>query len=98
PQAEPTHKVATLRTFVFPGPSIKLPPVDALPLGAKIAIAREQESFAVTASGGFVPKPHLAPLTSVEPDFVALAERFAGAPYLWGGKSSLGIDCSGLVH
>jgi cell wall-associated NlpC family hydrolase len=98
PEREATHKVAALRTFVFPGPSIKLPPVDALPLGAKIAVAREQESFAVTASGGFVPKQHLAPLASVEPDFVALAERFVGTPYLWGGKSSLGIDCSGLVQ
>ena len=98
PQGKATHKVAALRTFVFPGPSIKLPPLDALPLGAKIAVAREQESFAVTASGGFVPKQHLAPLASVEPDFVALAERFVGTPYLWGGKSSLGIDCSGLVQ
>ena len=98
PQAKATHKVAALRTFVFPGPSIKLPPLDALPLGAKITVAREQDSFAVTASGGFVPKQHLAPLASVEPDFVALAERFVGTPYLWGGKSSLGIDCSGLVQ
>jgi len=98
PGPAPTHKVTALRTFVFPGPSIKLPPVDALPLGAQIAVAREEESFAVTSSGGFVPKVHLAPLANVEPDFVAVAERFAGAPYLWGGKSSLGLDCSGLVQ
>ena len=94
----PTHKVAALRTFVFPGPNIKLPPMDALPLGARVAVAREQDSFAVTVSGGFVPNRHLASLTDVEPDFVAVAERFIGAPYLWGGKSSLGIDCSGLVQ
>ena len=61
PGPAPTHKVAALRTLVFPGPSIKLPPIDALPLGAQVAVAREQESFAVTASGGFVPKRHLAP-------------------------------------
>ena len=98
PKGQPTHKIAALRTLVFPGPSIKLPPLDALPLGAQIAVAREQDSFAVTASGGFVPKRHLAPLTDVEPDFVAVAERFVGTPYLWGGKSSMGIDCSGLVQ
>jgi cell wall-associated NlpC family hydrolase len=98
PGPAPTHKVAALRTLVFPGPSIKLPPMDALPLGARIAVAREQESFAVTSSGGFVPMRHLAPVANVEPDFVAVAERFVGVPYLWGGKSSLGLDCSGLVQ
>jgi cell wall-associated NlpC family hydrolase len=98
PGPAPTHKVTALRTLVFPGPDIKLPPLDALPLGAQVAIAREQESFAVTSSGAFVPKRHLAPITNVEPDFVAVAERFVGTPYLWGGKSSLGVDCSGLVQ
>ena len=98
PGPAPTHKVAALRTLVFPGPSIKLPPMDALPLGARIAVAREQESFAVTSSGGFVPMRHLAPVANVDPDFVAVAERFVGVPYLWGGKSSLGLDCSGLVQ
>ena len=98
PVAPPTHKVAALRTLVFPGPSIKLPPTDGLPLGAHVSVEREQENFAITASGGFVPSRHLAALATAETDFVAVAERFVGAPYLWGGKSSLGIDCSGLVQ
>jgi cell wall-associated NlpC family hydrolase len=98
PGPEPTHKVAALRTFVFPGPSIKLPPMDALPLGARVAVVREDDTFAVTDSGGHLPRRHLVPLGTVEPDFVAVAERFLGVPYLWGGKSSLGLDCSGLVQ
>jgi cell wall-associated NlpC family hydrolase len=98
PEAETTHKVTALRTFVFPGPSIKLPPTDALPLGAQVAVAGEQDSFAVLASGGYVPKAHLAALGTHETDFVAVTERFVGTPYLWGGKSSLGIDCSGLLQ
>jgi cell wall-associated NlpC family hydrolase len=98
PDASPTHKVTALRTLVFPGPSIKSPPLDALPLGAQVSVAREQESFAVLASGGYVPKLHLAALDAKEADFVAVAERFVGAPYLWGGKSSMGLDCSGLVQ
>jgi len=98
PGPAPTHKVTAVRTLVFPGPSIKLPPTDALPLGAQLAVVRKQESFAVTAAGGFVPKGHLAPLATVEPNFVAVAERFLGVPYFWGGKSSLGLDCSGLVQ
>ncbi len=98
PGATPTHKVTALRSFVFPAPSIKLPPFEAVPLGARLAIAQIEEGFAVTASGGYVPARHLALLDSKESDFVALAERFVGTPYLWGGKTSLGIDCSGLVQ
>jgi cell wall-associated NlpC family hydrolase len=98
PGPPPTHKVAATRTLMFPGPSIKLPPSEALPLGARIAVAREDASFAVTASGGHVPMRHLVPIAAAEPDFVAVAERFLGVPYLWGGKTSLGLDCSGLVQ
>lgn len=98
PAAEPTHKVTALRTFVFPGPSIKLPPIEALPFGARLAIARMQDRMAVSGSGGFLPAVHLAPIETYEPDFVAVAERFLGVPYLWGGKTVLGLDCSGLVQ
>lgn len=98
PKGQPTHKVAALRTLVFPGPSIKLPPTEGLPLGARLVVVRSEDTFAVTAAGGYLPRRHLAPLDSAEIDFVALAERFVGTPYLWGGKSSLGIDCSGLVQ
>lgn len=96
--AGPTHKVTALRTLAFPGPDIKLPPVESLALGSRLAIVRMQGTFAVTAANTFVPSRHLAPLDGVEQDFVAVAERFLGTPYLWGGKSNLGIDCSGLVQ
>jgi cell wall-associated NlpC family hydrolase len=98
PGARPTHKVAALRTLAFPGPSTKLPPVEAPPLGARLAVARIADRMAVTASGTYVPAAHLVSIESYEPDFVAVAERFIGAPYLWGGKTVLGLDCSGLVQ
>jgi len=98
PGPPPTHRVAVLRTLVFPGPSIKLPPLEGLSLGCRLAVTQLQGSLAVTATNGFVPACHLTPLDSHETDFVAVAERFVGVPYLWGGKSSLGLDCSGLVQ
>lgn len=98
PSGVPTHLVGALRTFAFPGPSIKLPPADTLVMGSKLAVTREDGSFAVTQDGRYLPMTHLVALDHREPDFVAIAERFVGTPYLWGGKSSLGIDCSGLVQ
>jgi cell wall-associated NlpC family hydrolase len=83
---------------MFPGPSIKLPPLEAPPLGARLAIARIEDRMAVTQSGAYVPAAHLAPVGEYETDFVAVAERFLGTPYLWGGKTALGLDCSGLVQ
>ena len=67
-------------------------------MGALLAIARQDERFAVTAEGWQVPVVHLAPIKTRQPDFVAVAERFLSAPYLCGGKTSLGLDCSGLVQ
>ncbi len=96
--AAPTHIVSALRTFVFPGPSIKLTPIETLSFGCQLRIARIQAEFAVTTEHGFVPLRHLGNATDHEPDFVAIAERFVGTPYLWGGKSSLGLDCSALVQ
>ncbi len=93
-----THKVCALRTLVFPAPSIRLPPIESLSIGCQVAITHLERTFAVTAAGGFLPVRHLAPLGEYETDFVAVAEKFLGVPYLWGGKTSLGLDCSGLVQ
>jgi cell wall-associated NlpC family hydrolase len=98
PAAAPTHKVTALSTLAFPGPSIKLPPAQALPMGARVTVAREDDAFAITHEGLCLPRTHLAALDARASDFVAVAERFVGTPYLWGGKSHLGIDCSGLVQ
>jgi cell wall-associated NlpC family hydrolase len=79
-----------------------VPPVDALSLGSRVAVKTLQRNDSIELtdleSGFCIPTRHLAPIESREPDFVAVAERFLGVPYLWGGKTSLGIDCSGLVQ
>lgn len=98
PGAAPTHRVGALRTLGFPGPDIKKPPLAAYPFGAEIVAARADDKFITTDTGLCIPAQHVAKAGSSEPDFVAVAERFLGTPYLWGGKTSLGIDCSGLVQ
>src|ERR1700754_3657611 len=98
PGPAPTHRVTASRTFAFPGPSIKLLPVETLVMGSALTVAREDATFAVTREGWHVPKLHVAAIGHRDSDFVAVAERFLGTPYLWGGKSSLGIDCSGLLQ
>ncbi len=92
-----THKVAATRSFLYPAPSLKAPPAGHLSLGARVAVARVDGSYAETAAGWLF-AGHLRPLDWVEPDFVAVAERFLHVPYLWGGKTSLGLDCSALVQ
>jgi cell wall-associated NlpC family hydrolase len=98
PGAAPTHKVTAIRTFAFPGPSIKLPPAETLVMGTTLTVIREDGPFAVTREGWYLPRRHLGGIDSCAEDFVTVAEGFVGTPYLWGGKSSFGIDCSGLVQ
>ncbi|TDR90139.1 C40 family peptidase [Enterovirga rhinocerotis] len=95
----PTHRVRAVRTFVYPAPDLKTPPLSFLSLGAAVGASGEVErGYLPLAGGGYAWAAHLRPVSEREPDYVAVAERLLGAPYLWGGKSSLGIDCSGLVQ
>jgi len=96
--SEPTHRVAALRTHAYPGPSIKLVPRMALSLGAELKIVAREGDFAISEDGLHFWSRHLADSRACARDPVAVAELFLEAPYLWGGRTSEGIDCSGLVQ
>lgn len=93
-----THRVTALRSHVYPEPDIKSPPLDLLSLNSGLAVTGERDGFLQLSGGGFVFAGHAAARGEHDADFVAMAERFVGAPYLWGGRSSLGLDCSALVQ
>jgi cell wall-associated NlpC family hydrolase len=95
---QPTHRICVNRSFVYPGADLKAPILSALPLGAALRVAEEYGDFVRVAEGGYVFARHLRRHDDKAEDFVAVAEDLLGSPYLWGGKSSLGVDCSGLVQ
>lgn len=97
PDEAVTHWVAAPSSHLYPGPDIKLRENAALPMGAALAVQGQDGAFARTARG-FVPLAHLRPLGERLADPVAVARLYLGAPYLWGGNSRAGIDCSGLVQ
>lgn len=97
-RASPSHRVSVPKTFVYPRADVKAPPLSWLPMGARVAASTHDDRFAVLETGAFVIARHLAPLAVLAPDFVAVAESFLHVPYLWGGKTAMGLDCSGLVQ
>uniref|UniRef100_B0T1U3 NLP/P60 protein n=1 Tax=Caulobacter sp. (strain K31) TaxID=366602 RepID=B0T1U3_CAUSK len=93
-----THQVAVPRTYAFAEPNIKARPVGLYSLNALTAIEASEGRFAKGEGTGWFVAAHLAPIGVAQTDYVAVAQSFLGAPYQWGGRESLGLDCSGLVQ
>ncbi len=94
----PTHRVRTRATFLFSEPDLKSPNPMALSCGSLVSLSEMDGTFSRCLSGGYVFHDHLTQIDTEEPDLAKTAELLLGTPYLWGGNSAFGIDCSGLVQ
>lgn len=95
---EPSHRLRALRSFLFPEPDLKAPPRDCLSITSAVQVVATRNGYSEIAGGGWLYSRHLQPLGETSPDFVATALEFLGTPYYWGGRSSIGLDCSTLVQ
>ncbi len=97
-----THRVNAVRTYLYPEPELRRPPVACLSMGARLTIIDEVtargNSYAILADGTAIMPQHIRAIGSPESDFVTVAIRFLETPYLWGGRTSIGLDCSALVQ
>jgi cell wall-associated NlpC family hydrolase len=94
----PTHRVAAIRTYAFSQPDIKSAIVGLYSIDALVTVQARDGRFVKAAGSGWITEAHLGAIGTGETDYVAVAERFLGAPYQWGGRESLGLDCSALVQ
>lgn len=94
----PTHRISTLFAQVYPAPKLKLPPFAMLPFGARVPIEEVKDGYGGLPGGRWIAAQHISPLSDPIGDWVDVAEMFMGVPYVWGGRSSAGLDCSALVQ
>jgi len=97
PVVAATHWVSAAATHIYSQADFKSPDLHGLSFGSQVQVLSRGDRFAETPDG-FIPTPHLSPIKTELDDPVAVAELFLGTPYLWGGNSRFGIDCSGLVQ
>ena len=95
---QPTHRICARSSFSYPVPGIKSQPVQHLPFGAAVTVLKSEDDFSQLSDGRFLWNRHICPVDETVPDFVSVCETMLGVPYLWGGTSAWGLDCSGLVY
>ena len=93
-----THHVSALSTHIYPEPNLKVPPVDLIHMMSDVSVIDESQEngFVPLADGNWIYGTHISKDFGTEP--VSEALKFLYTPYLWGGRSNAGIDCSALVQ
>lgn len=97
-EAPATHRLTALRSYLYPAPDLKAPPLDLLSICATIRVIEQNGAFSRLDGGGWVHTGHLTPIGEFATDPVCVALLFLGTPYLWGGRTSIGLDCSALIQ
>lgn len=95
---KPTHHVSALRSFIYSKPTIKSAPIELVSMMSLLVVDKEVDEFFELKTGGYVVRRHVEPVVARRQDFVEVAQSFLGTPYLWGGRTSLGLDCSALIQ
>ena len=98
PGRSPSHRVSQSAALVFTHPDIKSPLLQRLYFSSPLSLTEVEGDFYHLADGGFIHRRHVAPVALTAADSVTVALGFIGAPYLWGGRTCDGIDCSALVQ
>ncbi|MDE0533065.1 MAG: NlpC/P60 family protein [Albidovulum sp.] len=93
-----THRITVLSSHFYSAPDLRSPVRQGPTLGGELRAVAERNGFLEVENQGFIPSRQASELIDRPTDYVSVAEKFAGAPYLWGGKTCFGIDCSGLVQ
>lgn len=95
---EPTHLVATRSSHLYPEPDLKQPPLGLISMTAPVQVVGTEGGYSRLAGGEWIFSKHLVSLQDLDRDYIAHAWKFVGTPYLWGGRSCRGIDCSAFVQ
>lgn len=93
-----THKLSVVASFIYPEPDLKSVPATRIFLNSQLCVKQVSQGWAELEQGGFVYEPHVCQIDEFATDPVAIAEKFINVPYLWGGATQDGLDCSALVQ
>ncbi|GHA96962.1 peptidase P60 [Algimonas arctica] len=93
-----THFVSSISAPVFARADLKSHIVMSLPLGSRISVMLEKDNYCQIGAGAYISRMHVREIAAPEHDLVAVARRYLGQPYVWGGNGARGVDCSGIVQ